>query len=83
MVLSRHAVGKQSAPTSLDLKPSAFDPKEKVWTRFPPEGSKHTPPHQSCDFRWKDYCPMVFRLVNQLYVPEKFYICHISKFKKI
>ncbi|TVU27000.1 hypothetical protein EJB05_29578, partial [Eragrostis curvula] len=32
----RHAVGRQSAPTSLDLKSSAFDPKEKVWTRFPP-----------------------------------------------
>jgi len=57
----RHTVGRHSAPTSLDLKPSAFDPKEKVWTRFPPEGSKHTPPHQSCDFRWKDYCPLVFR----------------------
>lgn len=68
----RHAVGKQSAPTSLDLKASAFDPKEKVWTRFPPEGSKHTPPHQSCDFRWKDYCPMVFRLVKQ------FYTCHTN-----
>ncbi|KAJ4774577.1 Phosphatidylinositol 4-phosphate 5-kinase 4 [Rhynchospora pubera] len=63
----RHAVGKQSAPTSLDLKASAFDPKEKVWTRFPPEGSKHTPPHQSCDFRWKDYCPMVFRTLRKLF----------------
>jgi len=60
----RHAVGRQSAPTSLDLKSSAFDPKEKVWTRFPPEGSKHTPPHQSGDFRWKDYCPLVFRFYN-------------------
>jgi 1-phosphatidylinositol-4-phosphate 5-kinase len=61
LLVHRHAVGRQSAPTSLDLKSSAFDPKEKVWTRFPPEGSKHTPPHQSCDFRWKDYCPLVFR----------------------
>jgi len=60
----RHAVGRQSAPTSLDLKSSAFDPKEKVWTRFPPEGSKHTPPHQSGDIRWKDYCPLVFRFYN-------------------
>nr|CAB3489067.1 unnamed protein product [Digitaria exilis] len=63
----RHAVGRQSAPTSLDLKSSAFDPKEKVWTRFPPEGSKHTPPHQSCDFRWKDYCPLVFRTLRKLF----------------
>uniref|UniRef100_A0ACD5Y4E7 Uncharacterized protein n=1 Tax=Avena sativa TaxID=4498 RepID=A0ACD5Y4E7_AVESA len=63
----RHAVGRQSAPTTLDLKSSAFDPKEKVWTRFPPEGSKHTPPHQSCDFRWKDYCPLVFRTLRKLF----------------
>ncbi|RLM58341.1 phosphatidylinositol 4-phosphate 5-kinase 6-like [Panicum miliaceum] len=63
----RHAVGRQSAPTSLDLKSSAFDPKEKVWTRFPPEGSKHTPPHQSGDFRWKDYCPLVFRTLRKLF----------------
>lgn len=44
-----------------DLKPSDFDPKEKFWTRFPSEGSKITPPHQSTEFRWKDYCPVVFR----------------------
>ncbi|KAG0480448.1 hypothetical protein HPP92_011306 [Vanilla planifolia] len=59
--------GKQALATSLDLKPAAFDPKEKVWTRFPPEGSKHTPPHQSCDFRWKDYCPLVFRTLRKLF----------------
>ncbi|KAK9024000.1 hypothetical protein V6N11_004184 [Hibiscus sabdariffa] len=58
----RHSVGRPGPAISLDLKPSAFDPKEKVWTKFPPEGSKHTPPHQSCDFKWKDYCPLVFRL---------------------
>ncbi|KAI4991880.1 hypothetical protein ZWY2020_040266 [Hordeum vulgare] len=31
------------------------------------EGSKHTPPHQSCDFRWKDYCPLVFRTLRKLF----------------
>ncbi|CDY47391.1 BnaC04g24720D [Brassica napus] len=31
--ISRHAVGKQAPVVSLDLKHSAFDPKEKVWTR--------------------------------------------------
>ncbi|KAJ1696808.1 hypothetical protein LUZ63_005320 [Rhynchospora breviuscula] len=62
----RHAVGKQG-PITFDLKPAAFDPKEKVWTKFPPEGSKHTPPHQSCDFRWKDYCPHVFRTLRKLF----------------
>jgi hypothetical protein len=59
--LGRHSVGRPAPAISLDLKSSAFDPKEKVWTKFPPEGSKHTPPHQSSEFKWKDYCPVVFR----------------------
>ncbi|KAI4332989.1 hypothetical protein L6164_017847 [Bauhinia variegata] len=63
----RHSVGRPAPSASLDLKPSAFDPKEKVWTKFPPEGSKHTPPHQSCEFRWKDYCPVVFRALRKLF----------------
>ncbi|KAK3124391.1 hypothetical protein QOZ80_7BG0585930 [Eleusine coracana subsp. coracana] len=62
----RHAVGKQG-PIVLDLKSSAFDPKEKYWTKFPPEGSKYTPPHNSCEFRWKDYCPLVFRTLRKLF----------------
>ncbi|KAL6522207.1 Phosphatidylinositol 4-phosphate 5-kinase 1 [Orobanche minor] len=62
----RYSVGKH-ASVLLDLKPSDFDPKEKFWTRFPPEGSKLTPPHQSMDFRWKDYCPVVFRHLRKLF----------------
>ena len=56
----RHSVGKH---ISILREPKAtdFDPREKFWTRFPSEGSKLTPPHQSVEFRWKDYCPMVFR----------------------
>ncbi|KAK9726008.1 hypothetical protein RND81_05G184100 [Saponaria officinalis] len=63
----RHAVGRPAPPTSLDLKSSAFDPKEKVWTKFPSEGSKYTPPHNSCEFKWKDYCPLVFRALRKLF----------------
>ncbi|CAN0916924.1 Phosphatidylinositol 4-phosphate 5-kinase 6 [Linum grandiflorum] len=63
----RHSVGRPGPQVSLDLKSSAFDPREKVWTKFPPEGSKHTPPHQSSDFRWKDYCPLVFRTLRKLF----------------
>ncbi|KAL2942775.1 Phosphatidylinositol 4-phosphate 5-kinase 1 [Bienertia sinuspersici] len=62
----RHSVGKHASKTR-DIKTSDFEPKEKFWTRFPPEGSKHTPPHQSVDFRWKDYCPMVFRHLRELF----------------
>lgn len=60
----RYSVGKE-ASISRELKPSDFDPKEKFWTRFPREGSKTTPPHQSMEFRWKDYCPMVFRQLRK------------------
>ncbi|KAI5554479.1 hypothetical protein BDE02_19G016400 [Populus trichocarpa] len=62
----RHSVGKHDA-IMRELRHSDFDPKEKFWTRFPPEGSKSTPPHQSVDFRWKDYCPMVFRHLRELF----------------
>ncbi|XP_022945599.1 phosphatidylinositol 4-phosphate 5-kinase 6-like [Cucurbita moschata] len=63
----RHSVGRPAPATTLDLKSSVFDPKEKVWTKFPPEGSKYTPPHQSSDFKWKDYCPVVFRTLRKLF----------------
>ncbi|KAL9252409.1 Phosphatidylinositol 4-phosphate 5-kinase 1-like protein [Drosera capensis] len=62
----RYSVGKH-ASILRNLKQSDFDPKEKFWTRFPPEGSKLTPPHQSTEFRWKDYCPMVFRHLRELF----------------
>ncbi|KZV28831.1 phosphatidylinositol 4-phosphate 5-kinase 2 [Dorcoceras hygrometricum] len=62
----RHSVGKHASISS-DLKASDFDPKEKFWTRFPTEGSKSTPPHQSMEFRWKDYCPAVFRHLRKLF----------------
>ncbi|GFP91635.1 phosphatidylinositol 4-phosphate 5-kinase 9 [Phtheirospermum japonicum] len=32
-----------------------------------PEGSQLTPPHQSDDFKWKDYCPMVFRNLREMF----------------
>ncbi|CAH9085941.1 unnamed protein product [Cuscuta epithymum] len=59
-----YSVGKH-APVLRDLKPSDFDPMEKYWTSFPPQGSKVTPPHLSVDFRWKDYCPIVFRRLRE------------------
>ncbi|XP_014489750.1 phosphatidylinositol 4-phosphate 5-kinase 5-like isoform X3 [Vigna radiata var. radiata] len=66
----RHSIARPAPTASLDLKPAAFDPKEKVWTRFPPEGSKYTPPHPSCDFKWKDYCPVVFRTLRKLFMVD-------------
>ncbi|XP_023535805.1 phosphatidylinositol 4-phosphate 5-kinase 1-like [Cucurbita pepo subsp. pepo] len=62
----RHSVGKHSSVVR-ELKSSDFDPREKFWTRFPTEGSKTTPPHTSVEFRWKDYCPVVFRCLRELF----------------
>ncbi|KAJ0981530.1 hypothetical protein J5N97_009785 [Dioscorea zingiberensis] len=63
----RYSVGKLALMELKELRPLDFDPSEKFWTRFPPEGSKITPPHQSAEFRWKDYCPMVFRHLRKLF----------------
>ncbi|XP_072974222.1 phosphatidylinositol 4-phosphate 5-kinase 1-like [Typha angustifolia] len=63
----RYSVGKPVPMPMRELVPADFDPREKFWTRFPPEGSKLTPPHQSVEFRWKDYCPMVFRHLRKLF----------------
>ncbi|KAG9141624.1 hypothetical protein Leryth_015319 [Lithospermum erythrorhizon] len=63
----RHSVGRPAPATSLNLRSTAFDTRDKLWTKFPPEGSKHTPPHHSCEFKWKDYCPLVFRTLRKLF----------------
>ena len=34
---------------------------------FPREGSPVTPPHPTADFRWKDYCPMAFRKLREVF----------------
>ncbi|KAH9612051.1 hypothetical protein KSS87_013857 [Heliosperma pusillum] len=62
----RYSLGKYSS-TSRELKSSDFDPMQKFWTRFPPQGSKFTPNHKSTEFRWKDYCPWVFRNLRDLF----------------
>ncbi|XP_042400898.1 phosphatidylinositol 4-phosphate 5-kinase 8-like [Zingiber officinale] len=58
---SSMATAPSSGPTATaaslrELKQTDFDPRKKSWTRFPPEGTKITPPHQSPEFRWNDYC---------------------------
>lgn len=40
---------------------------EKVWIKFPRQGSEVTPPHPSNDFKWKDYSPIVFRQLRGLF----------------
>ncbi|CAL0305529.1 unnamed protein product [Lupinus luteus] len=60
----RHSIQKE-ASIFRAIEPSDFNPNRKCWTRFPPEGSQITPPHQSGEFRWKDYCPVVFRQLRK------------------
>lgn len=63
----RYTVGRITPEPTRDICTADFGPKARIWMRFPSEGSKFTPPHQSVDFRWKDYCPMVFRHLRELF----------------
>lgn len=45
----------------------AEDFKERVKVLFPSAGSPTTPAHPSVDFKFKDYCPRVFRRLRQLW----------------
>ena len=40
---------------------------QQVKQLFPRDGSKATPPHPSADFKWKDYCPMAFRQLREVF----------------
>ena len=59
--MCRYSVGKVTPQQSRRLTHGDFSPKSTIKVRFPREGSQMTPPHPSDDFKWKDYCPMVFR----------------------
>lgn len=58
-VVLRYTVGKITPEKLREIRSSDF--KAQMSQRFPPNGSSTTPPHRSHDFKWKDYCPMVFR----------------------
>ncbi|RVX11719.1 Phosphatidylinositol 4-phosphate 5-kinase 9 [Vitis vinifera] len=58
----RYTVGKITPIQRREVRASDFGPRASFWMSFPKEGSQLTPPHQSEDFKWKDYCPMVFSI---------------------
>ncbi|GAA0187034.1 kinase [Lithospermum erythrorhizon] len=62
----RHSLQRPASATSVDLREKVFDTKEKRWTKITQEGSNNTPPHQSSEFKFKDYCPTVFRTLRTL-----------------
>ncbi|KAI9070473.1 hypothetical protein K1719_047563 [Acacia pycnantha] len=63
----RYTVGKITPIQRREVRMSDFGPRASFWMNFPSEGSQLTPPHQSEDFKWKDYCPMVFRNLRELF----------------
>lgn len=62
----RYSVGK-FYQCKHELEPSDFGHRARIWMRFPREGSQLTPCHRSVDFRWKDYCPYVFRTLREMF----------------
>ncbi|KAG4397047.1 hypothetical protein GLYMA_10G060000v4 [Glycine max] len=63
----RYTVGKITPIQRREVRASDFGPRASFWMNFPKEGSQLTPPHQSEGFKWKDYCPMVFRNLRELF----------------
>ncbi|KAK7284989.1 hypothetical protein RJT34_19744 [Clitoria ternatea] len=63
----RYTVGKITPIQTREVRASDFGSKASFWMNFPKEGSQLTPTHQSEDFKWKDYCPMVFRNLRELF----------------
>ncbi|XP_039066116.1 phosphatidylinositol 4-phosphate 5-kinase 9-like isoform X1 [Hibiscus syriacus] len=63
----RYTVGKITPVQRREVRTSDFGPSASFWMNFPKEGSQLTPPHQSEDFKWKDYCPMVFRNLREMF----------------
>lgn len=63
----RYTVGKITPIQRREVRASDFGTRASFWMNFPKEGSQLTPQHQSEDFKWKDYCPMVFRNLREMF----------------
>ncbi|CAN0878698.1 Phosphatidylinositol 4-phosphate 5-kinase 9 [Linum grandiflorum] len=63
----RYTVGKITPVQRREVRTSDFGPKASFWMQFPKNGSQLTPSHHSDDFKWKDYCPMVFRNLREMF----------------
>ncbi|KAL4348824.1 hypothetical protein GQ457_17G001910 [Hibiscus cannabinus] len=63
----RYTVGKITPVPKRDVRAADFSDRARITMFFPRRGSQFTPPHKSIDFYWKDYCPMVFRHLRELF----------------
>ncbi|XVF45760.1 hypothetical protein PTKIN_Ptkin02bG0232000 [Pterospermum kingtungense] len=63
----RYTVGKITPVPKREVRTADFGDRARITMFFPRRGSQFTPPHKSIDFYWKDYCPMVFRILRELF----------------
>ncbi|KAK1612890.1 hypothetical protein QYE76_036563 [Lolium multiflorum] len=63
----RYTVGKITPIPEREMRTSDYGHKANFWMNFPKNGSKLTPSHRALDFKWKDYCPMVFRNLREMF----------------
>ncbi|XP_057416588.1 phosphatidylinositol 4-phosphate 5-kinase 7-like isoform X2 [Lotus japonicus] len=63
----RYTVGKITPIPAREVRSSDFGDRARIRMYFPKQGSQLTPPHCSVDFYWKDYCPMVFRNLREMF----------------
>ncbi|XP_024026158.1 phosphatidylinositol 4-phosphate 5-kinase 7 isoform X1 [Morus notabilis] len=63
----RYTVGKITPVPVREVRSSDFGDRARIRMYFPRKGSQFTPPHDSIDFYWKDYCPMVFRNLREMF----------------
>ncbi|WCJ18292.1 Phosphatidylinositol-4-phosphate 5-kinase family protein [Euphorbia peplus] len=63
----RYTVGKITPVPRRAVRNSDFGDRARIRMYFPRKGSQFTPPHYSVDFYWKDYCPMVFRNLREMF----------------
>ena len=65
LYLCRYTMGRITLDPTRDIFLADFGPKAWIWMRFPSDGSNFTLPHQTVDFKWKDYCPVFFSSVTE------------------
>ncbi|GMH25075.1 hypothetical protein Nepgr_026918 [Nepenthes gracilis] len=63
----RYTVGKITPVPAREVRSADFCKEARIKMNFPRKGSQITPPHCSIDFHWKDYCPMVFRNLREMF----------------
>ncbi|XP_068641173.1 phosphatidylinositol 4-phosphate 5-kinase 8-like isoform X2 [Aristolochia californica] len=63
----RYTVGKITPVPMREVRFCDFGPQARISMYFPRKGSQFTPAHNSIGFHWKDYCPMVFRNLREMF----------------